>query len=169
MVFYLYHGELSENETDRFLNHRHEVIKAAWEGEKDKLLQDYIAEHPGKRPWAWWQWTAPRWNDPFTGCWYHNTLSEPRQRTGGTGTPTYELGGRMPEFKYGLPVQWPSTIDVELGLCKKSDIPDPDDPPIFESQAAYLQRHDLLTDAEIKWLTKHPAALEPEKVKIENE
>lgn len=158
IVYYLYHGELAEDETDRFLNHRQDAIKAAWETEKDKLLQDYIAEHPSKRPWGWWQWSAPRWDDPYTDCWYHNTLQEPRQRIGGTGSPSYECMGNAPEFSFGLPVQWPKDIDVELGLAKESDLIDPANPPTFESQAAYLQRHGLLTSDETKWLAKHPAA-----------
>ena len=38
---------------------------------------------------------------------------------------------------------------------------DPENPPTYESEAAYLQRHGFLTDAEIKWLDKHPKALKP--------
>ncbi|MDH3358851.1 MAG: hypothetical protein OER59_08095 [Desulfobulbaceae bacterium] len=35
-----------------------------------------------------------------------------------------------------------------------------------EKQAAYLLRHDLLTDTEKAWLDGHKEALEPEKVEV---
>ncbi|HAR38567.1 MAG TPA: hypothetical protein DCS09_08385, partial [Porphyromonadaceae bacterium] len=39
---------------------------------------------------------------------------------------------------------------------------DPADPPKYESQAAYLRRHGLLTREERAHLGKHPELLEPE-------
>ena len=45
--------------------------------------------------------------------------------------------------------------------------PDPDDPPVFESEAAYLQRHDLLTESEKEYLKSHPELLEPEVIDLE--
>jgi hypothetical protein len=170
MTHYLMYGEMStEPGVNRFLNNFPDRIKAAWEKIGDSVTKDFIKQHPCTRPWAWWQWSAPRWDDPYVGSYLHLTLPEPRLRIGGTGRPSYERKGFIPGFKFGLPDSWPSKIDAEAGLCQQDDVPDSTDPPTFESQAAYLQRHGLLTDAEIKWLNKHPSALLPEKVKIENE
>lgn len=149
-VYFLLTGELSPDATDRFLNNRRDEHQTLWENAKGTVLERFIKQHPGCRPWAWWRFDSP----------------EPRQRVGGTGSPSYECMGFAPAFSFGLPTSWPSVVNVELELCKKSDVPDPDDPPVYESQAAYLQRHGLLTSAEIKWLTKHPAALQPEPIRI---
>ena len=40
-------------------------------------------------------------------------------------------------------------------------------PPVYESEAAYLDRQGLLTPAEKKYLKEHPESLEPEKVEFE--
>jgi hypothetical protein len=42
---------------------------------------------------------------------------------------------------------------------------DPNDPPVFESEATYLDRHGLLSAEEKKHLAKHPELLEPEVVR----
>lgn len=82
--------------------------------------------------------------------WWKYDAPEGRRRTGGTGTPDENA-----DLEYGLPGDWE---DENL---------DPADPPTFESQAAFLARHGLLSKAEQKWLTANPAALEPERVSIE--
>jgi hypothetical protein len=43
---------------------------------------------------------------------------------------------------------------------------DPQDPPRFESEAAYLRRWGLLTPAEEKHLARHPELLQPEVITI---
>ncbi len=34
-------------------------FEAAWRTNRDALLRDYIKEHPGRRPYAWWELDAP--------------------------------------------------------------------------------------------------------------
>jgi hypothetical protein len=34
-------------------------LREAWTLLRDELLQEHIAQQPGSRPWAWWQWEAP--------------------------------------------------------------------------------------------------------------
>jgi hypothetical protein len=31
----------------------------AWRELREELLDAWIAEHPGSRPWAWWRWDSP--------------------------------------------------------------------------------------------------------------
>jgi hypothetical protein len=36
----------------------------AWAEMRDELLPAWIKEHPGTRPWAWWEQEAPEPRDP---------------------------------------------------------------------------------------------------------
>ena len=56
----------------------------------------------------------------------------------------------------GLPKYW------QLGWSKTQ-------PPNFESQATYLQRHGFLSDIEKVYFEKHPGLLDPEKVIFEED
>jgi hypothetical protein len=80
-------------------------------------------------------------------AWWKDAAPEPRRRVGGSGRR-----GRNASLEFGVPTDtWFKDVD-------------PDNPPIYESQAAYLRRLDLLTPAEKKWLAGHPEALEPEAI-----
>ena len=125
--------------------------------------------HPGHRPWAWWRVEAP----------------EPcRRRLGGIGTPAHECLAHGPEFRFGLPAHWVTPwqvayytgrardvhgqpIGAEYRGCGFSGVAiDPDDPPQYESQAAYLERHGLLSAEERARLTA--ADFEPDVVVIDD-
>ena len=56
----------------------------------------------------------------------------------------------------GLPKYW------QLGWSKTQ-------PPNFESQATYLQRHGFLSDIEKVYFEKHPGLSDPEKVEFEKD
>ena len=159
-------------------------LKDYWNRYRDAILADWTSKSPCTRPSCWWRFDAPRWEKPKDkDCYWYGVLSEPRKRIGGTGTPAYECLNYVPSFTIGVPDRWVSAFDVDYyngravandGSCigdnyKDGDFDgiavDPDDPPTFESQAAYLKRHGLLTAAEVRWLDKHPEALEPEAVK----
>ena len=107
----------------------------------------WIEEHPGTRPAFWWKFTSPRWVDfdPIQG--------EPRRRLGGGGEA--EQTRRADSLRHDL-LAWDRGVPIRW-----TDI-DPTDPPTFESQATYLQRHWLLTPDEAERLT--PADFEPEAV-----
>lgn len=49
-IFCLYGKEHADFQAD---------AKRLWAKFRDEFLQTWIAEHPGTRPWAWWQWDAP--------------------------------------------------------------------------------------------------------------
>jgi hypothetical protein len=92
---------------------------ALWAGHRNVVLPRWIAAHRGSRPSGWWGFESP---------------ADPRRRTGGTGTTYPEERGWTQHYHLGLPTEW-ATLD-------------PRDPPCFESQAAYLRRHRLLTPEE---------------------
>src|SRR5262245_10804497 len=41
------------------VDHGDDAIRKAWEELKHQVLQEFVREHPGERPWAWWQFDAP--------------------------------------------------------------------------------------------------------------
>lgn len=119
--------------------------KDLWETHKADFLPFFIEEHPGRRPFAWWQWDAPRQADQCSGAFWEGTLPEPRRQV--SGSQLVSRGSYVPRYEYGVP--------IHLGY-------DEANPPFFESQAAYLQRYGLLISTEQKKLT--PKDLEPESI-----
>ncbi|HUT44564.1 MAG TPA: hypothetical protein VMW95_09520 [Desulfobacterales bacterium] len=118
----------------------------AWEKHRDWILRDFIRKNPGRRPWAWWRYDAPRWARKF-GAWFDGTLPEPRLRVGGAGTVAQEkFPAIIPRFNCGIPKDW-HEIDEH-------------DPPTFEAEASYLKRHGLLSKTKEKRLK--PGDFEPE-------
>lgn len=131
-------------------------LRAAWEAQRAAILAEWLARVPGTRPWAWWRLDAP----------------EPRQRLGGTGDPFGD------EVSFGVSVYWftPRLRDAltetdEHGRPVKArpsyrrrgkvltierdmePVPfDAHDPPVYESEAAFLRRHGLLSARETKVL-----------------
>ena len=124
-----------------------------WRAVRDEVLRDWIAEAPGTRPHGWWTFDSP----------------EPqRRRLGGIGTPCHEVLAHVPRFKFGIPVYWITAWEVEYYNGRRRDVHgyrigtayanraepfrgraiDPDDPPRFESEATFLDRHGLLSAAE---------------------
>ena len=116
---------------------------------KDEILAAHIRKHPCTRPIAWWHLLAPRWfPEEDKDCFWYGKLPQPRLRISGTG----KLHHGMPFFSKGIPGHF------------NAETLNPEEPLIFESEAAYLQRHGLLTDNEKNWLKSHKKALEPEQI-----
>lgn len=124
-------------------------LRALWVQHRERIIQEYVSEYPGERPPRWWEFDAP----------------EPRQRLGGSGTASQEVLGHTPYFKFGIPAIWITTADIAFYMGRSRDINnqpasqyggrdfagvaiDPEDPPVFESQAAYLKRLGLLLAGE---------------------
>jgi hypothetical protein len=137
--------------------------RALWTAYRELILTEYIRQNPGRRPSWWWLFDeqCPRLTSfdveslgwPKNASWLVTT-PQPRRRVGGVGIPHgLPVDGYVPEFHCGISENWISI--------------DPADPPRFESQAAYLNRHGLLTGTEKKYLSKHPELLEPEAVLLE--
>ena len=138
------------------------VVSAAWDELRSALLAEFVVEHPGARPYAWWVFDAPR--DPvgtWPGAWYDGKLAAPRLRIGGVGTPKHEHLAFMPEAAFGIFTLWITADEVETFKLDCAPL-DPNDPPTFESQAAYLTRHGLLLPGE----RPSASAFEPEAIEI---
>jgi hypothetical protein len=144
-----------------------EKLREAWEVHHQFIVIRWVKEHPGSRPSYWWKFSA----------------LEPRRRLGGTGTPMDEAFNYVPSYRFGIPDGWVNAWEVELysgrvmGIDGKPIVssdrgfigvpPDPNDPPVYESEASYLRRLGLLLPGEAARLTPEdfePVALEIEQV-----
>jgi hypothetical protein len=157
----------------------HGTNAALWAVHREMIIDEHVSENPGTRPRLWWEFDAPR--SPigtYPGCYFDGTLPEPRKRLGGTGTPDFEVLNFVPRFSFGLPLSWidPTGVDYYSGtmvnvLTGQLVNPNPpstfkgiainsDDPPLYESEASYLDRCGLFLPGERKRLKA--ADFEPE-------
>jgi hypothetical protein len=113
-----------------------EVRKPTWNEIRSEIMPQWISEHPCTRPWGWWEHDSPAQGELEN--------SDPRQQVGSKGEVCRYC--YAPHYKWGVFEYWHY---------------DENSPPIFESEAAYLQRLDLLTDKEKKHLSANPKLLEP--------
>jgi hypothetical protein len=131
-----------------------------WKTWGPAVLAKWLRDRPGTRPALWWKYDAPRLPDKGTGAyWDGGKLPEPRRRLGGRGrTKAEEAGGKLVFLLNnfcGIPANGENWAFY-----------DPSDPPQYESQASYLQRHGLLSHEEGEALKTRPEAFEPEIIKI---
>ena len=121
-------------------------VAMQWAEVRDEIIEEWVIAHPGSRPRTWWAQNAP----------------SPRRRIGGTGQPLHEVSAYVENYKNGLLADW-----VTARWHGKGVAVDPENPPLFESQATYLQRLALLLPGELG----HPALadFEPEAVEIAEE
>jgi hypothetical protein len=121
-----------------------------WRQNERAVIEHFAVRSPGRRPWAWWKFSAP----------------EPRRRLGGRGTPLCEFTAYAPELHFGIPAFWRRANDFcDLLKLDERRWPaiDPDDPPIYESEATYLKRLRLLLPGEARRLRRADYA--PEAVR----
>ena len=133
---------------------------------RDEILAAWTADAPGTRPSFWWKFDAPRQPlGTFPGCFWDGKLPEPRRRLGGIGTPSHECLAYKPHYDYGLPAHWVKKWESDY-YNSEGDFEgvaiDPENPPKYESEAAYLERHALFLPGEKKRLQK--ADFEPELI-----
>ena len=139
-------------------------------------MAEHVALSPGTRPARWYQYDAPRLAAP--GWYYDGKLPESRRRLSGVGTPVSEVLSCVPTFSFGIPSIWVTRSQVKYYSGLAVDVHgnpiggklavfdgvavDPVAPPVFESQASYLARHNLFLPGEKKRLKK--ADFEPESI-----
>jgi hypothetical protein len=141
-----------------------ERARTIWNAAKNLILADWSKKFPGTRPSFFWIFDSPG----------------PRERLGGVGDPAWLHLAYAESYRLGIPDVWISDFDVEYFNGRARDVHgeiiatkytdgdfqgnaiDLANPPTYESQAQYLQRHGLLTPDEIRRLK--PRDLEPELV-----
>jgi len=151
-----------------------EKCLVVWRELREDVLMEWVKAYPGTRPAYWWHFDAPLMSaaqvvrQNWDSCDFAADLREPRQRISGTGTPQFECLNVVPSFKRGIPDVWVTDTDNEVYGSDFAGVPvDRLDPPVFESEAAYLKRNGLLLPGEERRLSA--AAYEPEILKWELE
>jgi hypothetical protein len=165
----LWQGEEAESEVAEwkfFLDD--DEKKQIFDQVRDVILGEWIRRRPGTRPNWWWETDAPE---------------KSRRRLGGIGDAAHEFLNYVERYDHGIPRMFldQRTVDLYNGRLRdihgnpvmgeytegyfKGRAIDPTDPPVFESEAAFLKRHGLLTARELSTLRK--ADFEPEIVLIE--
>ena len=159
---YLETGESEPGDCEVFLLQGDpERVLALWREVGAEILSAWLKAHPGTRPAVWWEVSAP--SEPVPG--WPTYLCAQRRRIGGTGTPNFEVLAYAPHFDRGIPTGWVSTSEVNhYGHGFTGKAIGRDDPPRFEAEAAFLDRHGILTAPERRWLTAHPEAMTPETI-----
>jgi hypothetical protein len=122
-------------------------LPLVWAANANRIVAEHVKDYPGSRPQRWWEYSA----------------AEPRLRVGGVGTPLCQCSAYGLVLRYGIPADWRRHGDF-LGDREINIHPpiDPDDPPRFESEAAYLLRLNLLLPGELARLL--PEDFESEEV-----
>lgn len=121
--------------TDDFPPWGQRTGRALWREHGEAVLSEWVVETPGTRPSTWWRVDAP----------------DPRQRVGGIGTPLHECTAYVMELVCGVPLRWLTPALAKRGFLRPIvEYPaiDPANPPVFESQATYLDRYNLLLPGE---------------------
>jgi hypothetical protein len=171
VIAYLETGDAPEDcgfETWQLVHGASEALRPMWAAAREAILRDWIPRHPGRRPFGWWRYDSP----------------EPaRRRVGGVGDD-YAAAGWAQTYRNGLPELWldrwlcafyrGEAVDVNLipiATEYRERTPrwphvgiDPHNPPAFESEAAFLQRHRLLARDERRRLTARD--FEPERIVV---
>ncbi len=132
--------------------------EALWSHNRKDVIEWWIENRPCTRPQRWWEYDAPK--QLVAGCdsSEHCAHQAFRTRIGGIGTPDHEALSVLPSHILGIPASW------DWHGAGLADSIDPDNPPLYESQAAYLRRHSILTPGELNHLRRHPQLLEPDRV-----
>ena len=113
-------------------------LRRVWRDVGPELLRSWVRARPGTRPWCWWLLEAPAADAPEVPAAVGRVIAA-RQQLDGCGVTT-------------VPVRW---SDRGAPLVDASTV--------FESEASYLDRHNLLlSDAERRALP--PTAFDPETV-----
>jgi hypothetical protein len=122
-----------------------EDFEALWSEFADDIVAEHVAESPGTRPHRWWGFSAPE---------------KLRKRLGGIGTPYFQEAPALLCKSLGVPEKW--IFGDEVRFYDRGTPLDTEDPPVYESQAAYLERLKLFLPGERKRLK--PKDFEPENV-----
>jgi hypothetical protein len=178
-LHYLQTGRRRPHDWDTFFDlSSEEQISRAWNAHREWILPQWIASRPGTRPWAWWECEAPlaaapeKLRDRTWPIW-----RDRRARIGGIGDECWRGLAYAPSPYVGVEKHWVSEWAVRYYNGRARDVQgrpigteyseghfpcvavDDDDPPVVESEPAYLKRHGLLMADEARRLDE--CAFEP--------
>lgn len=106
-----------------------------------QITKEFAAKNPGTRPDHWWKFDAPRSD---AAQWYEGPADawdrlQPRLQVG--GAPLKEDTDADTDA---------TAYDRAIPFWDEDDLEYQSDPPVFETELAYLKRHGLLLPGEAK-------------------
>ena len=111
-----------------------DLMRQAWGDLGDEILEAWIVEHPGTRPAAWWAFDAPGRRErtdgrahPFDDPLRRGQVATWRKKYGETSAE------RLCTLSFGCPAMF---INLDDSRAE------------YESEGAFLRRHNLLTTTE---------------------
>lgn len=110
-----------------------EAAKVAWGFFRETLLADWIKQQPGTRPAAWWWWESSGPRERVDGIQHPFSDRVRRQRIEAL-PPECFVRRHANDLSFGVP----RVIFTKQEATAQ-----------YESEAAYLKRHGLLTPAEV--------------------
>jgi hypothetical protein len=128
---------LTRSRVDHAPAREHPTAAELWAVYGASYLADFITTNPGRRPAAWWRFETLDNGEPLL-----------RQKVGGCGTPWGHH-----QLAYGLPLVWVTEQNKTWWGEAPGPAVDPANPPLHESQATFLARHDVLVRGECERLT----------------
>jgi len=132
---YLLHGSESNKDFDFFhFKNDRDKQQQLWNENRNFFMASWLKDQACKRPFAWWFFEA----------------SEKRRMVSGIGVQAHERCNYKQAYIIGAPKYWTKI--------------DENNPPMFESQAAFLQRLGSLNDGEAKFLRENPGLLQSESI-----
>lgn len=124
-----------------------------WAEHREAVVKYFVEHHPGRRPKTWWEFETPRMTPEECAKvhrWAWEGIAEPRKMI------SPDLTVIDSEFNIGHYAGIPYRITVRDSQClvrcwfaggkQSSESNEPG--PMFESQASYLQRHNLMFPGE---------------------
>lgn len=59
-IEFLKHGKVAESQAHAWEQYKfqHMESREAWKAQKKAIMAEWLREHPGTRPWGWWEYEA---------------------------------------------------------------------------------------------------------------
>jgi hypothetical protein len=129
----------------------HPTAAELWKMHGPTFLAEHIKAYPGTRPAAWWRFESLDNDEPLV-----------RLKVGGVGTP---WGNH--QMAYGLPLVWVTEENKTWWGGAPGPAIDPANPPLYESEATFLDRNGMLVKGERARLK--PEDFAPESVDVDDD
>lgn len=113
-----------------------EALEAAWKAFRVELLREWVAEHPGTRPWAWWRFDAPELRRRVDGRRHPFFSAKRAERVARLITrpdAADDLREQLNSTSFGVPCAHVCVDDAQA---------------LYETEHDFLARHDMLLPGE---------------------
>ena len=111
------------------VDHDGDALRPEWEKLRDVLLPQFVREHPGTRPWAWWAFDAP---GHVAHRWTRSSVRSHRRKLHVAKSDSKRFWEAAYRLTWGYPASFIVPFDAGIKAA------------MFEQDWEYLVRHNLL-------------------------